>query len=360
MRALAESSFRVNWGNRNMKICVISTTILPCPPKGYSGLEQLAYQQAAGLAAKGHKVLLVAPNGSVPPSGVELHQTTLHESEKQAYSGYWNKLPAFDAVIDNSWEKWSYILKKEGRLAQPILGVCHAPADTMYRVPPPVPKPCFVAISKDQAAEALRCWNIEAKVVYNGIDTKLYVPSSILGRSNKSRWLFLARMSSIKGPHIAVAIAQKMGLELDLVGDDKITGEPQLTEQIKQACDGTKLIYHGGVDRAETVGFFGRSKCLLHMNKHFREPFGLAPVEAMSCGLPVIAWDNGAMRETIKHGESGFLVKSEQEVEDIIREGLIDKLDPVKIRAWASQFSVENMINRYEELAVEAIATGGW
>ena len=49
----------------------------------------------------------------------------------------------------------------------------------------------------------------------------------------------------------------------------------------------------------------------------YREPFGLAPVEAQLCGMPVIAWDNGAMRETIKHGETGFLVKTQQEMEDL-------------------------------------------
>lgn len=342
-----------------MKICVISTTILPCPPPGYSGLEQLAYQQAAGLAARGHQVLLIAPTGSVPPPEAELHQTTLGESEKQAYSGYWQRLPEYNAVIDNTWQKWSYMLKKEGKLPQPVLGVCHAPADTMYQVPPPVPKPCFVAISHDQATEARRCWGIEAKVAHNGVDPEFYTPN---GQQPTDRWLFLARMSSIKGPHIAIDIAHRLKLTLDMVGDDKITGEPALADQIKKACtaSGGKLVYHGGVSREKAVKFFQRAKCLLHMNKTFREPFGLAPVEAQMCGCPCIAFDNGAMRETIKHGESGFLVKSEQEVEKLIRSKAVEQLDPVKIRAWAMQFSVENMVNRYEALISEAKLTGGW
>lgn len=342
-----------------MKICVISTTILTCPPKGYSGLEQLAYQQAAGLAAKGHQVLLVAPIGSTPPDGVELHGTTLGESEKQAYSGYWQRLPDFDAIIDNSWQKWAYILKMEERLKAPVLGVCHAPAETMYKVPPPVPKPCMVAISKDQSEIASKIWSVPVRVAYNGIDLDFYKPTGV---PKNNRYLFLARISRIKGPHIAVAVAHKCQVGLDLVGDDKITGEPELAALMREAAGKSqgRVIYHGGKDRAECVQFFNQSRALLHMNQLFREPFGLAPVEAQACGLPVIAWDNGAMRETIKPNVTGFLVKSLEEVEQLVLGDATRALKPSDCRDWVSQFSVKNMVDTYENLAKEAIDTGGW
>jgi glycosyltransferase involved in cell wall biosynthesis len=341
-----------------MKICIISTTILPCPPKGYSGLEQIAYQQASGLAVKGHQVLLVAPTGSVAPPGVELHQTTLGESEKQAYSGYWQRLPEYDAIICNDWEKWAYVLKMEGKLKAPILGVMHAPAHTMYKTPPPVDKPCLVAISKDQSEAIKEVLKVDSRVAYNGVDSDFYTYFP----EERKRWLFLARMSSIKGPQIAVDIANRLGIELDMVGDDKITGEPELATQIKKACaeSNGRIVYHGGVDRDQTVKFFRGAKGLLHMNKTFREPFGLAPVEAQMCGTPVIAWNHGAMRETISEGVSGFLVESERQAENIIQNGMVEKLYPVKIREWAIQFRVENMINRYEFLIQEALDTGGW
>ena len=40
------------------------------------------------------------------------------------------------------------------------------------------------------------------------------------------------------------------------------------------------------------------------------EPFGLAMIEAMSCGTPVIAWPHGAVREVIEDGRTGFIVDS--------------------------------------------------
>lgn len=340
-----------------MKICVISTTVLVCPPPGYSGLEQLAWLQAKGLAEKGHKVTLVAPKGSISPPNVELHETTLGEEEKQAYSGYWNKLPGFNCIIDNSWQKWSYMLKMEGKLKAPILGVLHAPVETMYSAPPPkIESPCFVAISKDQAKNVKEHLKCEAKVAYNGVDANFYKPDNTV-RNN--RYLFLARMSSIKGPDIAVNSARKNKVALDLVGDDTITGEPALCDFLRQQCALTPgLRYIGPQNRDDCVMWFNMNKALLHPNKIFREPFGLAPVEAQLCGMPVIAWDNGAMRETIKNKETGFLVKSNEEFDELIRTNAVKSINSKKCREWASQFSYENMINRYDELCEEAIEEG--
>lgn len=339
-----------------MKVAVISTTIMTCPPPGYSGLEMIAWQVAKGLARRGHKVTLIAPIGSQPPEGVDLHGTTLWESEKQAYSGYWSKLPQFDVIIDHSWEKWSYILKAEGNLKAPILGVCHAPIGTMYGSPPPVALPCLVAISKDQASAINEHLGVPARVAYNGIDLDFYKPMKDAVRST-DRYLFLARMSKIKGPHIAVDIARKLRIPLDLVGDDKITGEPQYSQRLLELAK-PPITYHGGVSRDKSVEFFSKAKALLHPNKEFREPFGLAPIEAQACGCPVIAFDNGAMRETIKHGETGFLVSTEDEMAHLIKENAVASLKPKRCVEWAAQFSIKAMTDGYERLITEALDTG--
>lgn len=340
-----------------MKIIVISTTVMTCPPAGYSGLEQLAWQQADGLARKGHKVLLVAPAGSTPPDGVELHATTLREPEKAAYSGYWERLPLADAIIDNSWEKWSYVLKTEGKLKAPVLGVMHAPVETMYGAPPPVPKPCLVAISRDQSGALAGHLGVDSRVAYNGVDMDFY-KSKHPARSD--RYLFLARMSKLKGPHVALGLAKAAGVPLDLVGDDKLVESPEYAAKIREGCEGSRIVYHGEKRRDECVGFFACAKALLHMSFIFREPFGLAPVEAQACGCPVIAADHGAMRETVNDGKTGFLVRTYGEALKLIKDDAVAAIKPEKCREWASQFSMQRMIERYEELCTEAIEGGGW
>jgi glycosyltransferase involved in cell wall biosynthesis len=343
---------------KSLRICVISTTIMTCPPPGYSGLEMLAWLQAQGLSRRGHQVVLVAPVGSKPPDGVELHGTTKGEAEQQAYSGYKDRLNNFNVVIDNSWQKWAYMWKMETDAKTPVLGVLHAPCDTMYGSAPPVAFPCFVAISKDQADHASQCWAVVARVAYNGVDPDFYKPPPDLARNG--RYLFLARMSQIKGPHIAMDVARKCHVALDLVGDDRLTGEPSLAQRLMKQADGHRIKYVGPVNREKTIVYYASRKALLHMNRHYREPFGLAPVEAQLLGMPVIAFDNGAMRETVKHGETGFIVKTQEEVENLVRSDAVASLKPDACREWASQFSVARMIDRYEELCFEAVETGGW
>jgi glycosyltransferase involved in cell wall biosynthesis len=312
----------------------------------------LAYQQAEGLAKRGHHVLLVAPKESKPPPGVVLHGTTLGEEEARAYSGYWKRLPNYDAIIDNSWQKWSYALKAEGRLKSPILGVLHAPVHTMYQAPPPVEKPCLVAISKDQAIAVAEVLDCEAQVCYNGIDSDFY--QNHFHKERNSRYLFLARMSTIKGPHIAVELAQKLKFGLDLVGDDLFTTEPQYRDRLK-AASVNGISYIGPQTREQCVEWFTANKALLHMNLRFREPFGLAPIEAMACGMPVIAFRNGAMSETVKHGETGFLAWNKNEVEELIKADAVSTIKPDRCREWALQFTVDKMIDRWEELLAQAI-----
>ena len=363
-----------------MKICVISTPVFAVPVKGYSGLEHLAWLIAKGLAERGHEVSIVAPEGSSCPGAAVIPCGPAGTwDEQRAYMRYWEHLQTVDAVIDHTWCKWSYMLKEEGRLKAPVLGVCHAPVNTMYGSLPPVESPCFVCISKDQADHFRALFGREAKVAYNGVDTDYYRPMDGVARTD--RWLFLARFSTIKGPDLAIQACRNAGVGLDLVGDTTITNEPEFFQQCSAMCDvvpfrqgliaGTvpeggrpPIRMVGPATRGECVRWFSQAFALLHPNQRFREPFGLAPVEAMACGCPVLAWDYGAMRETVKHGETGFLCNSMADLTMNVK--LLMEKGPERImemraacRERASMFTVGKMVERYESLCREAIE-GGW
>ena len=200
----------------------------------------------------------------------------------------------------------------------------------------------------------------EARACYNGIDLDFYRATGI---PRTDRFLFLARFSTIKGPLLAIQACKEAGVGLDLVGDVSITNEPDYLEQCKLAADGKQIRFVGPASRSECVHWFSQALCLLHPNRDYREPFGLAPVEAMACGCPVIAWRYGALRETIKHEETGILVSSLPELVEAIRKIKTMGVNPesrVHFRTWASRFSIQNMIDRYEQLCQEAVTTGGW
>ena len=341
-----------------MKICVESSMVFPLPWRGYAGLEIIAWECARGLAARGHEVALIAPDGSQCPGVQMIHAGPPGTPEDKAYSTYWQHLPHFDVIISHGWTKPAYMLKREGRLPAPVLGVCHAPVDTMFKSLPQVDKPCFVLISDDQRVHFENLYGRPGRTCRNGIDTNFY---RSLNMPRTDRFLFLARFSSVKSPDMAIEACLQAGVGLDLVGDTTITNEPELLAQCRRWADGKQIRIIGGIPRGECVYWYSQAHAMIHPNMRFREPFGLAPVEAMACGTPVIAWDNGAMRETIDL-TCGHLDTSIDGLVATIKE--FAKGIPPEMRAacrkQAEKFTLARMVERYEELCFEAVSTGGW
>lgn len=356
-----------------LRVAVVSTPIFQLGPQGtygYSGLEHLAWLQAKGLAELGHEVSLVAPDGSVCP-GVQIVPCgpAGQVDEATAYSRYWQHLLTVDAVVDNSWMKHTYILKMEGRLQAPVLGVMHAPVNTMYQTLPNLEKPCFVCISDDQKDHFEALFGRPARRAYNGIDP-LYYTSTGVPRTD--RFLFLARFSSIKGADIAIEACLEAGVGLDLIGDTTITGEPDYLQHCLRLAQQTSLNWnpsrgkqirvYGGVSRGETVHWHSQAHCMIHPNQRFREPMGLSPCESMLCQTPVIGWRYGALKETVKEGVSGWLVSTKDELVQTIQKaarGISPEMRKAA-REWALRFSVQNMVIQYDNLIREAVETGGW
>jgi glycosyltransferase involved in cell wall biosynthesis len=240
----------------------------------------------------------------------------------------------------------------------------HAPIPTMYQTLPPAKVVSFVCISEDQRAHFEALHSRKARTCYNGVDGEFYKP--IPGLKRTKRFLFLARFSSIKGPLLAIQACKKAGVGLDLVGDTQITGEQEYLQRCLAECDDEQIRLWGNATRGECVRWFSQAHALLHPNfpdpesghPGFREPFGLAPVEAMLCGLPCAAGRYGAMTETIEEGKTGWLVESVDELVQVIKQtenGIDDKMR-AHCREWASRFSIENMVSGYEKLCQEAVA----
>ena len=344
-----------------MKIAVISTTIIKCFPPGYAGLEAISWYCAKGLAELGHQVTLVAPNDSECPGCEVIHTGPAGQhDEHSAFQIVWKRLFEFDCIVDHSWNKFAYTLKEEGVLKAPVIGVCHAPLATMYQQLPAIEKPCFVCISNDQAKVFdVQFDERECRVVRNGIDTDFYRPLRV---PRSDRLLFLARFSSVKSPHLAIEACQKAGVGIDLIGDTTLTGEPEYLHRCLSMADGKQIRVLGGVARGETVWHYSQAHCMLHPTRDFREPLGLAPLESMAAGCPVIAWKRGALKETVVDGETGWLVKSVDQMADVIKGPARSIPDTMRTRCreWVcDNFSLKHMVDDYERVVQEAV-NGGW
>ena len=119
---------------------------------------------------------------------------------------------------------------------------------------------------------------------------------------------FLGRVSPEKGLDRAIAIARRAGVRLRIAAKIDHADEPYFRSRIVPLLGG-EVEFVGEVAERDKPAFLGNATGLI-FPIDWPEPFGLAVIEAFSCGTPVLAWPNGAMPEIIDPGVSGFLVRS--------------------------------------------------
>jgi glycosyltransferase involved in cell wall biosynthesis len=182
--------------------------------------------------------------------------------------------------------------------------------------------------------------------VYNGLDFSEF-------KANQKPENYLAWFGGIrhdKGTAEAIAVAKKLGMKLVIGGKIDWANEEYIkyyNEKIKSEIDGKQIIYIGELADKEKIEFLGKAKALLHP-LNWNEPFGLVAIEAMACGTPVIAFDNGPVKEQIIEGKTGFIVKNVDEMAEAV--GKIDTIDRAFCAKHANEkFSAKKMAEGYEE-----------
>jgi glycosyltransferase involved in cell wall biosynthesis len=115
--------------------------------------------------------------------------------------------------------------------------------------------------------------------------------------------------------------------------------------EVEPHIDGDLVRYIGEADQATKRRLLSQASCLLAPIT-WEEPFGLFMAESMACGTPVIAMNRGAAPEVVKHGETGFIVDS---VEEMCRAvAWLGQIDPYACRRHvAENFSVGSMVDTY-------------
>ncbi len=111
----------------------------------------------------------------------------------------------------------------------------------------------------------------------------------------------------------------------------------------------------GEISDAEKPAFLSAAIGLL-MPIDWPEPFGLAMIEAMACGTPVIAFNRGSAPELVDEGLTGFIVDNESEA--IAAVGQLGQLSRALVRTrFKQRFSARRMasdyVGIYRELTAE-------
>ena len=159
---------------------------------------------------------------------------------------------------------------------------------------------------------------------------------------------FLGRISPEKGPDRAIAIAKRAGLPLKIAAKVDAVDAEYFHTVIEPLLDHPLIEFLGEIGDGEKSAFLGNAQALLFPIA-WPEPFGLVMIEAMACGTPVIAWQCGSVREIVDHGETGFIVTTEDEALAAVRR--LPLIDRRGVRAqFERRFTASVMARNYLKL----------
>ncbi|MDT7561919.1 MAG: hypothetical protein QOG76_543 [Pseudonocardiales bacterium] len=334
-----------------MRIGLIAPPWIPTPPPAYGGIERVVAIQAAGMAAAGHDVTLVAAPGSAVP-GVRVvsplerlpAQIGMATDEWRHVLGGLDALSGVDMVFDHSGPLGALL---SAQADVPSMHVVHGSLETellgLYEgLSARAPRLRLAAISRSQRGAAPHL--PFSGVCYNAIDLK-----EAPFRAEPGGYLaFLGRMAPEKGVAEAITLARRAGLPLRIAAKCREPAEQAYFERAVAPHLGPDVEYLGELGRAATYEFLSRASALLFPIS-WREPFGMVLIEAMACGTPVLATNRGAVPEVVLDGVTGFVRDTPAELAPLVER--IGEIDRAACRRHvAEHFSAEAMVRGYTRL----------
>jgi glycosyltransferase involved in cell wall biosynthesis len=290
-----------------MRIALTADPELPVPPKHYGGIERIVDMLARGLVARGHDVTLFAHPDSasagrlVPWLGASSLSTT---------DTLRNAATLMSTIANNQFD----LVHSFSRIAYltPILPLGLPKLMTYQRAISPRSVRLGHALSHGTLAfTAISGWMMQHvkhigrwSMIPNGVPLDAYTFRATVAPD--APLVFLGRIEEIKGPHLAIEIARRVGRRLIIAGNIPDEKREWVETHVLPYVDGNRVRYVGPVDDVQKNALLGEAAAFL-MPILWDEPFGIVMAEAMACGTPVLGMARGAVPEVVRHGVTGFV-----------------------------------------------------
>lgn len=199
----------------------------------------------------------------------------------------------------------------------------------------------FIANSEHVQKRIQKYYRRDATVIYPPVDTEHFTISEMPGKY----FLAVGRLTPYKRFDLLVTVFNKLRLPLRIIGmgrDEK---------KLKKMAGPTIEFLHD-VDDTTLRAIYQEAKALLFPQV---EDFGIAPIETMSSGRPVIAYSGGGVLETVIPGETGILFheQTQESLEKALQSFQKHRWDPLKIRKVAQQFDSKVFSRNFLEFLQE-------
>lgn len=323
---------------------MLSSVAWRTPPRDYGPWELIASLLTEGLVARGHAVTLFATADSVTSATLDAVLPHGYASDPSMDGRVWEAMHVAHA-LERSGD-FDIVHNHLDWLPLAFAASWHAPlVTTVHGFSGPAILPAYVRAASNYVSisDADRAPELNyVATVHHGIDLRQFEATT----QASDDLVILGRIHRDKGTAEAIEIARRTGRRLLICGP--VVDPQYFAELVQPHVDGERVVYVGSIGPAERSRVLGASAVLLHPIA-FAEPFGLAVVEAMACGTPVVAFPRGALPELVDVGVTGYLPLDVDEA--VAAVPLATALDRREIRAVAERrFGVDRMVDDYLEV----------
>jgi glycosyltransferase involved in cell wall biosynthesis len=199
----------------------------------------------------------------------------------------------------------------------------------------------YVANSAITAARVRRYFACEAEVLHPPVELERFSPGPV-----GAHYLVLAELMAHKRIDVAIRAFNALRLPLVVVGDG-----PEWRRLRRLAGPTVRLT--GRLDDGEVADLLRSARALVVTAE---EEFGIAAVESLASGRPVIALGAGGALETVQEGVTGTFFEDMEELEDVLRRFDPGAIDPADCVAASRRYSVERFQERLRAIVAETVA----
>jgi glycosyltransferase involved in cell wall biosynthesis len=347
--------------SERLRVAVLAPPWFAVPPRRYGGTEAVVSLLVDGLVRRRHEVTLFASGDSRTQANLvstfaesRSDDLGLTQPELLHALGCIHDAHAFDVVSDHTGVLG---LVLSNLTSTPFVNTVHGTlageAGVLYRrVCEVTPSASLVSLTESHRSTA------------RDLPWTATIPNAIALEDHPCResrggdYLFwLGRMSADKGPVTAIEVARASGMPLLLAGKVRGAAEQKYFEEEVEPLLGGGIDYVGEIDLHERVRLLHGARALVNPLA-WDEPFGLVMVEAIACGVPVIATPRGSVPEIVVDGLTGWIATTVEEMVAAVER--CAEIDPRECRAVAERhYSPERMVGDYVDAFRHVIERSG-
>lgn len=201
----------------------------------------------------------------------------------------------------------------------------------------------FIAISQYIKRRIKKYYGRECRVVYPPVKLATSLLPIEEKKQERNFYIIVSVLSKYKNIDLAIRAFIINKLPLVIVGDG-----PDKHRLVELARNYKNIHFHGREDENKKFELLSQAKAFIFCSV---EDFGIAPIEALSAGTPVIAPDAGGLAETIVNNETGVLYKqfNPKSLNSAIQE--LDQLSftASKLIKSAEKYSVDNFKKNFSK-----------